>query len=164
MADYTLIPVRNPTYDGDGKPKYADKVAGNIYYLPERFCVGDYEDLALLPNKAYSEIFGVKRSEDILRRKRLAIVKITYGRISIYRAYRGANIGFGNIGLTDSSIRYFGSDNKDFYEKKFTISRGCWFPYYWNHPFHATRISCRLGVISVGLGILSLVLAILSLF
>lgn len=164
MAEYKLVSVCNPSYTKEGALKYANKLSGNTYYLSERGCIGDYEDLALLPNKAYSELFSVKRGEDTLRRKRLAIVRICYNGISIYRAYRGMNVGWGNVGLTPSAIRYFGADNDEIIGKKVQVSRGWWFPYYWDHPFHATRISCRLGVVSVGLGLISLALGILCLF
>lgn len=162
MAEYRLLAVRNPSFTKEGEMK-ANKVTGTTYYLPEWGCVADYEDLVLLPNKAYSEIFGKKRSEDALHRKRLAIVRIRYNGVSIYRAYRGMNVGSKNIGLTMSSIRYFGTDNDRVLGQSLLVNKGWWFPYYWSHPFHATRISCRLGVISLGLGILSLLLGFLSL-
>ena len=33
--------------------------------------------------------------------------------------------------------------------------------FYWNHPFHATKISMRIGLISIILGVLSLITSII---
>lgn len=74
------------------------------------------------------------------------------------------NIGKGNVGLTLSSIRYFGADNDKIIVQGVEVGKGSWFRYYWDHPFHATRISCRLGVVSIGLGIVSLLIGIAAFF
>ena len=36
------------------------------------------------------------------------------------------------------------------------ISRSWWLPFFWYHPFHATRVSMRIGIISTILGLISL--------
>ena len=44
---------------------------------------------------------------------------------------------------------------------KIEITKGSVFKYYWDHPFHATRISMRLGLISIVLSSISIILTFL---
>lgn len=121
----------------------------------------DYDDVAFLNNRIYSKIFGEKRAESSDEQKLLSVVKITYGGKSIHRAYRcSPKLRKDEVALSANSQRLlFGKiDNAG----EVTITKGSKFIYFWNHPFHATRISMRLGVYSVILAILSTILAIIS--
>lgn len=44
------------------------------------------------------------------------------------------------------------------------ISKTNFLKFYWNHPFHATKISMRIGLISAVIGALSLIISIMPLF
>ena len=121
----------------------------------------DYDDVAFLNNRTYSEIFGEKRANSSKEKQLLSVVKIKYGCRSIHRAYRcSANMTKNTVALTQNSQRLlFGSlTNADYV----TISKGSKFIYFWNHPFHATRISMRLGVYSVALAIVSIIISVIS--
>ena len=121
----------------------------------------DYDDVAFLNNRIYSKIFGEKRAESCDEQKLLSVVKIACGGKSIHRAYRcSANMTKNTVALTQNSQRLlFGSlTNADYV----TISKGSKFIYFWNHPFHATRISMRLGVVSVALAIVSIIISVIS--
>lgn len=72
-------------------------------------------------------------------------------------------IGLSNndIALNPTSTRELcGSsfDNSDIVGKDIEVSKGCPLCYYWHHPFHATRISMKLGLVSILLAVASLVL------
>ena len=54
-----------------------------------------------------------------------------------------------------------GKCNADLVGGDVVVSKGSCFMYYWNHPFHATRISMRLGVVSILLALISIVIALL---
>lgn len=41
------------------------------------------------------------------------------------------------------------------------ISRSNWLFYFWNHPFHVTRVSMRIGILSLIASIISIILAII---
>ena len=121
----------------------------------------DYDDVAFLNNRIYSKILGEKRAESSDEQKLLSVVKITYGGKSIHRAYRcSPKLRKDEVALSANSQRLlFGKiDNAG----EVTITKGSKFIYFWNHPFHATRISMRLGVYSIILAILSTILAIIS--
>ena len=121
----------------------------------------DYDDVAFLNNRIYSKILGEKRAESCDEQKLLSVVKIACGGKSIHRAYRcAATMTMDTVALSKNSQRLlFGSlSNAD----EVTITKVSKFIYFWNHPFHATRISMRLGVYSVILAILSTILAIIS--
>ena len=121
----------------------------------------DYDDVAFLNNRIYSKILGEKRAESSDEQKLLSVVKITYGGKSIHRAYRcAATMTMDTVALSKNSQRLlFGSLSND---DEVTITKGSKFRYFWDHPFHATRISMRLGVYSVILAIISTILAIVS--
>ena len=121
----------------------------------------DYDDVAFLNNRIYSKIFGEKRAESSDEQKLLSVVKITYGGKSIHRAYRcSPKLRTDEVALSANSQRLlFGKiDNAG----EVTITKGSKFIYFWNHPFHATRISMRLGVYSVALAIVSIIISVIS--
>ena len=134
---------------------------GAVLQLPPGELPRDYDDVAFLNNRTYSAIFGETRADSSIEKKLLSVVKIKYGCRSIYRAYRcSANMTKNTVALTQNSQRLlFGSlTNAD----DVTISKGSKFIYFWNHPFHATRISMRLGVVPVVFAILSIIITLIS--
>lgn len=134
---------------------------GAVLQLPPGELPRDYDDVAFLNNRTYSAIFGEKRADSSNEKKLLSVVKITCDGKSIHRAYRcSANMKKKSVALTQNSQRLlFGSlTNADYV----TISKGSKFIYFWNHPFHATRISMRLGVYSVALAIVSIIISVIS--
>lgn len=142
-----------------------DEVDGVNIYTP--IC-GDelQEDCAYMLPKSYEEIFGKKRSESNRHKRRLSVVKITNSDMhtSIYRKYvfstRFTGMKEADIVLHPSSIREL-SENEKIVGNKVQVRPGCALCYYWNHPLHATRISAKLGIISVALALLSILLTII---
>lgn len=130
----------------------------------------DMEDSVYMIPKAFPELFGVTRSASRSQIKRLAIVRIDNEESGkkIYRKYEYNPIFKGisenMIALHPASIRELAKgSNSEVVGKELSVSKGCSFMYYWNHPFHATRISMRLGFISIALAFLSIVITLLSL-
>lgn len=124
----------------------------------------DLEDCVLLSNNGYSGLIQEKDK----RRKRLPIIKITFGKRSIHRRYKYIsldNLKEEDVCLTFSSFNRLSSKRvEELVGLKAQLSKGCWLPYYWYHPFHATRISFRVGMIALVFTILSIILTICSLY
>ena len=124
----------------------------------------DLEDCVLLSNQGYSELIQKKDK----RRKRLPIIKITFDKHSIHRRYKYIsldNLKEEDVCLTFSSFNRLSSQRvENIVGQPAQLSKGCWLPYYWYHPFHATRISFRVGMIALIFTILSIILTICSLF
>ena len=121
----------------------------------------DYDDVALFHSSEYAKIFGEKRAESCDEQKLLSVVKITYGGKSTHRAYRcSPKLRKDEVALSANSQRllYGKIDNAG----EVTITNGSKFRYFWDHPFHATRISMRLGVVSVLFAILSIIITLIS--
>jgi len=129
-----------------------------------------YDDKVVLYGDEFKELFKSSRYKATNSLKRLAIVKITNNMNgeTIHRAFYGRkNIQglVGQVGLSYNSIRHLSDENNaPDGIKQVSISKGSVFLYFWNHPFHATRISMRLGVISLIITIfLSIFLFVLGL-
>lgn len=152
-------------YPPKGNTHPIDEVDGvNIYTL---ICGEELlEDCAYLLPKSYEQIFGKKRSESNRHKRRLSVVKITNSDTnkSIYRKYvfntRFTGMKEADIALHPSSIRELGENGK-IVGNEVKVRPGCALCYYWNHPLHATRISAKLGIISIALAILSILLTII---
>ena len=99
----------------------------------------------MTPN-SYQSVFGESRKDASRRMKRLSVVKIT-PKDSGYPIYR--------------EMCGEGKSNSDLVGGEEVVSKGSCFMYYWNHPFHATRISMRLGVASILLALISIVITLL---
>lgn len=128
------------------------------------------EDSVYMSSKSYNSVFGENRRDASRRMKRLSVVKITpeNGSYPTYRKYvcnpYFQSLEENQIALNPASIREMcgeGMRNADLVGKNVVVSKGCCFMYYWNHPFHATRISMRLGVASILLALISIVIALL---
>lgn len=71
-----------------------------------------------------------------------------------------------HIGLSVNSVMLLSGTGLDDYKKDgsknhVTLSRGSYFMCYWTHTFHATRISFKLGLISIALASVSIIEMIL---
>ena len=129
----------------------------------------DLEDTAYLSSGAYKKIFDSKRSEVRKGRKILSVIKIRNPKsgLSIYRKYqynpdfKGINDNM--IALHPASIRELvNEDNSAIVGETIEVSKGNCFCFFWHHPFHATRISMKLGFISIVLAIISIIVAIIT--
>lgn len=124
----------------------------------------DYDDTIFLWKDHYKAIFGETRGTSSASKKLLSVVKITYTdknnkKRSIHRAYRTDKcMNSKTIGITYNSLRLLADDIEDIIVVE--VSKGCCMSYFWNHPFHATRISTRLGVISIALSIISILMSL----
>ena len=155
----TIISSNSAPISSNSAP--TDDVLPFVLPLPTGEIPRDYDDVALFHSKEYAKIFGEKRAESCDEQKLLSVVKITYGGKSIHRAYRcSPKLRKDEVALSANSQRLLFGKNDNAGEV--TITKGSKFLYFWNHPFHATRISMRLGVVSVALAIFSIVLAVIS--
>ena len=128
----------------------------------------NYEDSVYMSPAAYVNVFCKRRPKTCRHVQRLSVVKITNPENgeSIYRKYvfnpffKG--IGDNDMALHPASIRELagGGDNETVVGKHVCARKGCFFAYYWNHPFHATRISMKLGVVSIILACLSIIVTV----
>ncbi len=128
----------------------------------------DLEDTAYLSSGAYENIFGKKRSKVGRCGKLLSVVKIynPESRLSIYRKYQFnpdfQGINDDMIALHPASIRELvKEDNSEIVGKTVEVSKGNRFCYFWRHPFHATRISMKLGTFSLFLAVISIIVTII---
>lgn len=162
VINKTVIALNFPP---KGNTHPIDEVDGVNIFTP--IC-GDelQEDCAYMLPNSYKDIFGKKRSESNSNKRRLSVVKITNPdtHTSIYRKYvfstRFTGMKEADIALHPSSIRELGG-NKKIVGNEIIVRPGCLLCYYWNHPLHATRISAKLGIISVALALLSILLTII---
>lgn len=154
--------IKSPDVKNHCRPDKGDIQVGSVDYITEM------DDCIVMESSAYAQIFGKPRQRDCDCRKRLAVVKVSCNGKSIHRAFRAEPAqGFTNnyVALTSNSIRLLSDRDFDLAGKDkdlvVDISKGSSFLYYWNHPFHATRISMRLGFPSLIIGIVSLILGLI---
>lgn len=137
----------------------------NCRYVESFSYIEDNQDVAWFKNDQYCELFGVKRSQD-QKNKLLAIVRLDFCGRKIRRRYKCENLlglNSDRIGLTSESVRILFDDIQNPSSDQILVTKGnLWdiVMYYWNHPFHATRISFRIGLPSLLLGIVSIILSI----
>ena len=136
-----------------------------------RYFIEDYDaeywsDKVILNGDLFKDLYGTTRNKASDSEKLLSVIKITSkdGK-SIHRAFFGKKgiSGFNkkDIALTANSIRLLSSDGRPEHIDEVWVSKGNKFCYYWNHPYHATRISMKLGIYSICIAI---VLSLLSIF
>ncbi|MCQ2114428.1 MAG: hypothetical protein MJY52_05135 [Bacteroidaceae bacterium] len=121
-----------------------------------------YDDRVIMYKDDYAKIFGDTKNNQPNRKKMLSVVKISTRQGTIYRRFQTLPcMKKGYIALTTSSLTLLGNVTDT---KKVAISKTCFFSgsflYHWNHPYSATRISMRLGVIGVLVGVLGIVASI----
>ena len=160
-----LIALNFPSKKGLHTLDEVDK--NNIY---SDLCgILDIEDTAYMSPGAYAAIFCKVRRKMGPCMKRLSVVKITNPKNgkSIYRKYeynpRFKGIGDNDVVLHPASIRELadGEENETLVGKTVCVRPGCKFCYYWNHPYHATRISMKLGIFSIAVAVISTILSLL---
>ena len=142
--------------------------SANTKYVNDCGYVESNQDVAWFNSQQYKdeELFGIKRSLD-KRNKLLAIVRLEYDGRKIRRRYQTDNtLGLTNtqVGLTSESARILFDDMPDVSKEVVKVSKGnVWdtIMFYWDHPFHATRISFKVGLPSLLIGLLSLIISIL---
>ena len=133
------------------------------YFIQMPVSTLDIEGQAAFCSSAYKNIFGKNKYNQSQSKQRLSIVKITNDecRRSIYRVYRGASITdlkSDTVMLSPAALQELSID--DCTNKKVSVSRGCRWAYYRNHPNAATRISFRIGMWGVSVGLLSIIVSI----
>ncbi len=139
---------------------------GGHYHITD-FDAEFWADKVIVYGDLFKLLEGKTRDVASDGKKRLSVIKITTkdGK-SIHRAFYGRKgvKGFDKnaIALTSQSIRMLNKDGNPEHIDEVYVSKGCKFDYYWNHPFHATRIAVKLGLVSLVSGFLSLIITILS--
>lgn len=150
----------------------AVKVLRTAANINEQYCISydeplDEEALALFTSKGtYKPIFHVKKKEAKQAKQRLSVVKISHGKKVIYRQYAGRGISFGKdiesskcVGLSPNSWQQLCLDDSD--NKNVLVTKGWWFPFYWNHSNSATRVSFRIGIMGLALAIIGIVVSVI---
>ena len=155
--------------EGECKAVVPSDKYGGEYHVPG-FHPDEYDDKVLLNGDVYRNLFGGPRYMASIQGKLLSVVKIsTPDGQSIHRAFLGVK-GVGEfdekqVALSPNSIRLLTSkDGKEQpeYIHEVVVSRGSRFLYFWNHPYHATRISMRIGLIGIIVGLISIALSLYS--
>ena len=122
----------------------------------------ELNEYVILESSMYRTLFGKKKIASNRSRKRLSIVKISYGGRSIHRAYRSIparNFTKDYVGLTPDSISELSDGTGIPALSEVTLGKGCWWNYYWEHPNAAVRMSFRMGIFSISI---SIILALFS--
>lgn len=160
---------RSDNNTGRNNQKAASKFPDNEYYLNDS--MPENIDTIILAGCDFEAIFKTTKAKSSIWIKRLPVVKISFNGRTIHRRFYGNN----DLGEKDkngkSTGKYAALNYSSLYElvddkpdtiKGHTvqISKGRRLPYYWYHPFHATRISFRLGFISIVFAAVSLLLSI----
>lgn len=162
-SDFAAIKILpSPTFEN-----YYDQ-AHNILFLKIAEDTVLLDDIVFVPTSKFKDIIGSTKRDLCNSKKRHSIVKITNGSKSIHRTLRAIStkdFSGNKIAMTSNSL-YLLSEQGVSPDKinEVTIDNGCKFCYYWFHPFHATRISYKLGLLGLMIGIASSILGILSLF
>lgn len=124
----------------------------------------DLECCAYLYPKVYEEIFGEKKKESPQNKQRLSVIKITKCNRKIYRKYVTkplTGLKKNVIVISPNSCQQLGFTTNEV-EKKVCVSKSWWFPFYLYHSNSATRISFRVGMISLLVGLIGLILSVIS--
>ena len=140
------------------------KERGDI--LISDFSATESDGFVFLDGNDFKDIFG-KRHADTSLRNKLAIVKITNPRtgMSIHRQFRtsGDLHHLNNYAILTfySLVNIVKSQEELDRMDKVVLSKGCIYQYYWNHPFHATKVATRIGVYSFLASLLGILLNLL---
>ncbi|MBR4838642.1 MAG: hypothetical protein IK004_09510 [Bacteroidales bacterium] len=133
-------------------------------FLKDISTISEADGDAVFQSSTYSEIFGFTRKRSKIGKKRLSIVKISANGESIHRAFKSEavnGIKKDMVGLSPSSIRLL-SDRDGKNPTVVEVEIGGMFPFYWEHPDKAIRISFKLGLLSLLLGVLSFAISIIT--
>ncbi|MBQ7741429.1 MAG: hypothetical protein IJT90_00665 [Bacteroidaceae bacterium] len=117
-----------------------------------------------LCGRDFREIFGTRHGDSLKYSRTIPVVKISRGKKRIYRQFRCLNIqGFSQYaGLSYTSLLGISYSNEDMKNiNTVELSPGNILSYYSNHPFHATRVSFQIGIISIIISFLSCALSLI---
>ena len=120
----------------------------------------DTESKALFHPGRYQDIFGKTKKSSNQRRQRLSVVRIKYGKRVIYRSFQARSItglDKNSIGLSPNACQELGIEPNG---EKVTVRKGCLGGYFWEHPNSATRVSFRIGSLSLLVGLISLIVGL----
>ena len=158
MGKYNVKVVH---YSNSGQSKKYD----NTIHVNSSSYIDNHQDVVWFNNKQFKLIFGDTRAIDS-DNKLLAIVRITYNNRTIRRRYLcdlyNVPLGNSDLGLTSESVRIL-FENSSESEKNVKVKKGNWIDsiiYYWTHPFHATRISFKVGFPALIISVISLILSL----
>ncbi len=158
----TVLTILPNKYDGDSWVYQAY----NRLYLNDIYSMSEMDGFVVLQSSVFEEVFGITKKLSSSYDKRLPIVKISENGKTIYRVYRSVGVkGFTgqHVGLTSNSIVLLCDINGD-NPKEVELSPGKYFPFFWQHPDKAIRISFKLGLLSMALGFLSIITSVVFLF
>lgn len=114
---------------------------------------GSIDDQAFFYSGSYMDIFHTTRKKACRERKLLSVVKIKFNGNTIHRRIQSSrfikNIGRDDIGLSSASISLLAENGHPVVGETVRVSKGNKLAYWWYHPFHAARVSFRLGVIAL---------------
>ncbi|MBO5351357.1 MAG: hypothetical protein J6A66_07120 [Alistipes sp.] len=151
------------------RPQFQCMGSTNVFISQADDHLEPMDDLAIFSSKTYGQIFGKPRSKTTKAQKLISIVRITNPKNNetIRRRYKCMGIkGVGNtdVVLSPNSVRLLCEENNaDVVGNEVEVCKGTLWDsivFYWEHPFHATRISFQLGLPALILSIISLVLTL----
>lgn len=163
LSRFLLVISKNGTSIGVDTTK-------RLLNLGSDIILSEYDECAVMMPTLYDRICNRKTDDDNKKIDVNKYIKVTYQGNSIYRLCRGeiANgLNKDHIALTSASIRKLratGDHRIDSITVEVTQSWWYWFPFYWYHPFHATRIAMRVGILSLIAGVASIILFALDKF
>lgn len=134
------------------QPKLGVDESKRILYLDLEVPITEYNERVIVTPTSHDEICRGKR--------KYIKIKSRLTNKTIYRlccAESAIEFTDDYVALTFESIAKLGIKKE--FQKESTmveVSRSWWLPFFWHHPFHATRVSMRIGIISTILGLLSL--------
>lgn len=163
-----MYKVKSLNYSNESKEPDKNNVYFEKYSLIENF-----DDTALMTADNYKKIFGKKKSEVSQEKKLISILRIKSvdtGKI-IRRKYMKSpltGISKEEICISPLSISLLSNnDNSSIVGQCVEVSKGNIYDvirFYWDHPFHATRISYRVGLPSLLISIISLLISFFSIY
>ena len=151
QKELLLIKTSQPSLGVDASKRYL--------YLDLDVPITEYNERAIVTPNSHFEICNGKHK--YIRIKSLSTNKCIYRLCCAESAQQFTN---DYIALTIGSIAKLGV-KKELQDKSplVEITRSWWLPFFWYHSFHATRISMRLGILSIVLGLIGIFISILSL-
>ena len=130
-----------------------------IAYLPQGAKLEYYIDSVVLHKDMYKMIFRKTKRTSGLESKLLSVVKITFNGKSIHRRFCSlSSMKKDYVALSCDSLLMLDSDISTI--NTVVLSKGSKFCYFWNHPFNATRISMRIGTVSIAFAVASILITI----
>lgn len=123
----------------------------------------DTECLALFQPGNYEDLFGSAKKDMPQCKQRLSVVKISSLNRVIYRQFAGRailDLKDDCIGLSPNAWQLLQLDLRKCPCAEVKVEKGCKFMFYWRHSNSATRISFKLGLISIALAVVGIILTV----